>query len=307
MAPPTRARTGSNRKAQLGLFTGYLLAGAGTLFGGALLVISLWKPETFAPLRGTATDAVSVVGSAGAAGRVGTRGFLEAMFAYYRAGSRNAALEHEVEIARVKLVQAQAVEQENARLKALLKLGSGATMPVAYARLIGSTAASTRRFAFLSAGKSDGVTPGMPVLSPTGLVGRVLETGAHSSRVLLLTDAESLVPIRRAKDDIVAFAEGRSDGSLRIRLVNLGINPVRPGDVFVTSGAGGLYPPNVPVAIVAQLTKDGAVAQVLSNPAATDAVVVDPIWQSAAVQELARPAPNPIPAATAKPRKRRKH
>ena len=275
----------------MGLFTGYLLAGAGTLFGAALLVISLWKPESFAPMRATAADTVSTVGSAGASGRVGARSFFEAIGAYYRAGSRNAALQHEVEIARVKLVQAQALEQENLRLKGLLKLGSGETRPVTYARLIGSTAASTRRFAYLSAGTRDGVQAGMPVVSPYGLVGRVLETGADSARVLLLTDAESLVPVRRAKDNIVAFAEGRPDGSLRIRLVTLGINPLKPGDVFVTSGAGGLYPPNVPVAIAAQLTRDGAIGQVLSNPAATDAVAVEPIWQPNAVRELARPAP----------------
>jgi len=298
MAPPTRARTGSNKKAQLGLFTGYLLAGAGTLFGAALLVISLWKPDSFAPLRSKAADVASSAGAAGAAGRVGTRSFVEALLAYYRAGSRNAALAREMEVARVKLVQAQAVAQENERLKALLKLGSGETRPVTYARLIGSTAASTRRFAYLSAGTSQGVQPGMPVVSPYGLVGRVLEAGADSARVLLLTDSESLVPVRLARADIVAFAEGRSDGSLRLRLVNLGINPLKPGDVFVTSGAGGLYPPNVPVAIVAQTTRDGAMGQLLSNPAATDAVAVMPIWQAAAVREIARPLPSPSAAPT---------
>src|SRR5213076_1740071 len=92
------------------------------------------------------------------------------------------------------------------------------------------------------------------------------------SRVLLLTDPESLVPVRRSTDNIIAFAEGRSDGSLRLRLVNLGINPIKKGDVFVTSGAGGLYRPGIAVAVAAQITRDGAIAHLLSNPAATNVV-----------------------------------
>jgi len=129
------------------------------------------------------------------------------------------------------------------------------------------------------------------VVSPMGLVGRVLEAGARSSRILLLTDSESMVPVRRATDNTVAFAEGRSDGSLRLRLVNLGINPIKPGDVFVTSGAGGLFRPNVAVAVAREITRDGAIAQMLSNPAATDVVVVEPIWQREAVEMLRSPEP----------------
>jgi rod shape-determining protein MreC len=280
----------------MGLFAGYLIAVVGALFGAALLIISLWRPDTFAGLRTMAQDTVAPAGTAGAAGRTGSRSVFEAIAGYYRAGSRNADLEREVRIARTKLVQAQALEQENKRLKALLGLSSGDSPPVAFARLIGSTSSSARRFAYLSAGHQDGVGPGMPVVSPYGLVGRVLEAGATSSRVLLLTDSESLVPVRRAKDNVVAFAEGRSDGSLRLRLVNLGINPLKRGDVFVTSGAGGLFRPGVPVAIATALRKDGAIGQLLSNPAATDVVSVEPIWQPQAIQELERPAPATEPA-----------
>ena len=292
MAPPTSRRTGSNKKAQLGVFTGYVLAGLGALFGAALLVISMLRPETFNGLRTMAADIASPAGEAGAAGRTGSQNVFDAIAGYYRAGSRNAELEREMEIARVRLTEAEAVRQENARLKAVLGLTDDDTKPVAVARLIGSTSSSMRRIGYLSAGRSDGVRPGMPVTSPTGLVGRILETGARSSRVLLLTDGESMVPVRRASDNTVAFAEGRSDGSLRLRLVTLGINPIKPGDVFVTSGAGGLVRPNIAVAVAREITRDGAIAQLLSNPAATDFVAVEPIWQREAVQDL-RQAPDP--------------
>lgn len=289
MAPP--GRSGSNRKAQLGIFTGYVLAGVGALLGAALLVVSLLRPETFSGLRSMASDAASPIGEAGAAGRVGSQNFFEAIAGYYRAGSRNAELQREVQIARVRLAEAEAVKQENVRLKAVLGLGSGETQPVAVARLIGSTASSARRLGYISAGRRDGVRRGMPVSSPMGLIGRVLEVGERSSRVLLLTDTESMVPVRRATDNVVAFAEGRADGSLRVRLINLGLNPIKEGDIFVTSGAGGLFRPGTAVAMATELTRDGAIARLLSNPAATDVVVVEPIWQPEAVEALSSPDP----------------
>lgn len=295
MAPPTGHRSGSNKRAQLGLFAGYVVAGAGALIGAILLVISLLSPEAFQGLRSMAADLASPAGQAGAAGRTQGKNIFEAIAGYYDAGSKNAELAREMELARIRLAEADALRQENERLKAVLDLASGDTQPVATARLIGSTSSSTRRFAYLSAGSDDGVTNGMPVTSPRGLVGRVLEVGSDSSRVLLLTDSESMVPVRRATDDVVAFAEGRADGSLRIRLINLGINPLEVGDVFVTSGAGGLFRPNVAVAMVTRITDDGAIAQLLSNPAATDVVIVEPVWQNEAVKAADAPLQSQLP------------
>lgn len=296
MAPPSN-RSGSNRRAQLSVFTAYVIAGAGALIGAALLVISLWQPQALAGLRAMAIDATSSVGEAGASARTGGKDFFAAIGGYYRAGSRNADLEREVQVARVKLAEAEAVRQENRRLKAALELAADDVEPVARGRLIGSTSSSARRFAYISAGSTDGVRPEMPVVSPMGLVGRILETGRHSARVMLLTDSESMVPVRRASDDVVAFAEGRPDGSLRLRLINLGINPLKKGDVFVTSGAGGLFRPNIPVAVVDEVTRDGAIARLLSNPAATDFVTIEPVWQSQAVELLRTPPGEPGPAA----------
>ncbi len=294
MAPPDAHRSGSNKRAQLGLFAGYVGAGTGALIGAILLVISLVSPQTFQGLRSMATDLAAPAGQAGAVGRTQGRSFFEAIAGYYDAGSKNAELEREIAIARVRLVEAEALRQENERLKGVLNLTLGETEPVTVARLIGSTSSSTRRLAYLSAGTNDGVTNGMPVTSPMGLVGRVLEAGSNSSRVLLLTDSESMVPVRRATDDVVAFAEGRADGSLRIRLINLGINPLEEGDIFVTSGAGGLFRPGVAVAMITQTTADGGIAQLLSNPAGTDVVIVEPIWQGEVLEDIEETVENEV-------------
>ena len=306
MAPPSSRRTGFSKKAQYSRFTGYLLAGAGAVLGLALLVISLWNPPAFAPLRGVAGDAVMPVASASAAVRAESHGFFASIAGYFNAGSQNAELRRENELARIRLVEAEAIKAENRSLKGLLALRDDESKPLAVARLVGSTATSGRRHAYISVGTARGIKPGMPVISDRGVIGRVLEAGRSSARVLLLTDSESVLPVRRATDNVIAFAEGRGDGLLRIRLVNLGVNPLKVGDMMVTSGAGGYYRPGVAVAVIAQITNDGGIARLVAEPAATNYVSVMPVHEAEAVAELEAPevhalapAAKPAPAAAA--------
>ena len=289
MAPSGNRRSSYSRRAQYNLFTGYIIAGIGALLGAVLLALSFFQPSLFGGARSAAQDAATPATESVATVRTNSKSLWDSISGYYRAGSKNAELKREMELARIRLEEAEAVKQENVRLKGLLDLQDQERKPVAVARLIGSTAASTRRFAYLGAGHDDGVRIGMPVRSPRGVVGRILETGSDSSRVLLLTDSESVLPVRRAKDEVVAFAEGRGDSLLRIKLINLGINPLKPGDLFVTSGAGGYYPPGIAVAIVTELTDDGGLARIISDPAATDFVAIEPIFEPEAAQGATTP------------------
>lgn len=304
MAPPSSRRTGFSKKAQYSRFTGYLLAGLAALVGLALLSLSLWQPSAFAPLRGVAGDAIAPVGAGSAAARAQGQGFFATIAGYFNAGAQNAELRRENDLARIRLAEAEAVKAENRRLKGLLGLRDGESKPLAVARLVGSTATSARRHAYIDVGSSSGVKPGMPVVSERGVIGRVLETGRSSARVLLLTDSESVLPVRRAQDNVIAFAEGRGDGLLRIRLVNLGVNPLKVGDTMVTSGAGGYYRPGVAVAVIAQITPDGGIARLVAEPAATNFVSVMPVHESAAIAELENtqaPSDSPAPAASPTP------
>lgn len=289
MAPPSSRRSGFSKKAQFSQFTGYLLAGVGVAVGLALLTLSLWQPAAFAPLRGVAGDVVAPAGQASAATRAGSQGLFAGIAGYFNAGTQNAELRRELEIARIRLAEAEAVKAENLRLKGLLGLRENEIKPVTMARLVGSTATSGRRHAYLNAGSSHGVQPGMPVVSERGVIGRVLESGRASARVLLLTDSESVLPVRRASDNVIAFAEGRGDGLLRIRLVNLGVNPLKVGDMMVTSGAGGYFRPGVAVAVIAQITPDGGIARLVAEPSSTNFVAVEPVHQSAAAALLDAP------------------
>ena len=298
MAPPNNRRTGFSKRAQYTNFFAYLAGFAGVAVGGLLLAWSMSNPHALSGLRGMAADTAAPAGRAVAAGRAEGQDVLSTIGGFFMSGSRNADLQREVELARVQLAEAKALREENARLKALVGLVSDDGTPVVRARLIASTASGTRRFATISAGQSAGVAVGMPVRSPMGLVGRILEVSRSSARVLLITDVESLVPVRRARDGIAAFAQGEGDGRLRLRLVNLGINPLKPGDVFVTSGAGGLYRPNVAVAAVTKVTPDGALARILSDPTMSEFVAVEQSWANATAmpEALAEPPAGAGPA-----------
>lgn len=297
MAPNSSRRSGHSRRAQYSLFTGYALAALGALIGAILLAISLLNPGAFSGLRSLSNDAAIPPGELVAETRAGSNSILDRVAAFWRAGQQNVALRNEVEEARIRLREFEAVAQENRDLKELLQLEQGENEVVAVTRLIGSTTTSGRRFAYLGAGSSAGIEVGMPVRSSRGIVGRVLETGSISARVLLLTDSQSVLPVRRAGDDIVAFAEGRGDGTLRIRLINLGINPLEPGDLFVTSGAGGYFKPGVAVAIIEDITPDGGTARVIADPASATIVAVDPIWVPEAVQASRTPQNVPFRSA----------
>lgn len=282
MAPPSNRRPGFSRRAQYSTFVAYLIAAAGAVLGAIFLVISNRDDSALAGARSAAADVTAAPATAAATTRATGAGWLDSLSGYFMSGSEAARLRKEVELARIQRIEAQALREENLRLKTLLQLIESDGKPVAVTRLIGSTHSSTRRFATLAAGTAAGVKPGMPVRTPQGLIGRVLEVGARTGRVLLVTDSESIVPVRRSTDGIAAFAIGRGDGMLQIRLVNLGVNPLKPGDALVTSGSGGLYRPGVAMAVVTKLTPDGAVARPLGNPDAAELVIVEPEWAATA-------------------------
>jgi rod shape-determining protein MreC len=282
MAPTPNRRPGYSRRAQYSNFFRYVAGALGAMLGALLLFLAIVSPGAFAWLRSLGSDAAAPVARPVAGARAAGHGAFDEVSAYFRAASQNAELRRELAAARTALIEGQAIAEENRRLKGLLGLAEAGERPVTYARLIASSAASTRRFATLDAGSNDGVAVGMPVRAPSGLIGRVLETGRETSRVLLVTDGESVVPVRRASDGLPGFAQGSAAGHVQIRLISLGINPLRPGDVFVTSGSGGLYRPNTPLAVVERLTRDGAVGRVLSDPATSDYVAVERAWSPAA-------------------------
>lgn len=278
MAPPQGRRPGYSRKAQYGIFAGYVLAVAGAFAGLLLVTISLIDPAGFAVLKTMGREATAPVASGVDGGRRAVGGAGSAIAAYVNAGRKNDELEQQVDAYRAELIKARSQEREIERLRAMLGLVRATSEEVAAGRVISSTASSTRRLATLSVGSRRGVRAGQPVRSPKGLVGRILNVGPGTATILLISDPENVVPVRRASDGLPAFSTGLANGDVEIRAINAGQNPFRTGDVVVTSGNGGLYAPDIPVARILRLTPDGAIARPFAQPADTSYAIVQRVY-----------------------------
>ena len=284
------ARPGWSRRAQYGLFFSFLAVIAGIIVGVVLLAMSLVAPKAFNGVRGAALDITAPVTGALHEVTATVSGVFTGAGNYWDAASQNAKLKAERQAMLRRMVEARAIFQENRQLKATLQLREREENPVAAGRIVGSSFNSPRRFAILSAGTRDGVQIGMPVRSADGLVGRIIDAGALASRVLLVSDRANIVPARLLRGGIPVIAQGRGDGTIDVRPLEVGRNPFKRGDIIITSGTGGLYPPLVPIARVVKLDDDGAVALPLADPATTSFAVVQPPFEPAAVAAEAAPS-----------------
>ncbi|HZU50418.1 MAG TPA: rod shape-determining protein MreC [Sphingomicrobium sp.] len=287
------ARPGWSRRAQYGLFFSFLAVIAGIIVGLVMLGLSLVAPSTFQTVRGAALDVTGPV--AGALHEVidTAEGIITGADDYWDAATQNAELKRENKAMLQRMVEAKGIFQENRQLKATLQLREHERATIATGRIVGSSFNSPRRFAIISAGTSDGVRIGMPVRSADGLVGRIIDAGALASRVLLVSDRANIVPARLLRNGIPVIAQGRGDGTIDVRPLEVGRNPFKPGDIIITSGTGGLYPPLVPVGRVVKLDDDGAVALPLADPANTSFAVVEPPFEPAAIAAANAPAAPP--------------
>jgi rod shape-determining protein MreC len=274
MAPSRNRRPGFSRRAQYSLFLGYVIAVAGALVGAVLLALGTLDPPAFAALRATVAEVTTPISSGIAGVGRGIGSIPSSIADHFAVHQENAQLRKELSDAHALLLRARSLSYDNFRLKALLQIRERVPDPVVTARLVSSSASSTRRYAILNAGSWQGVRDGQPVRGPEGLIGRILESGPNSARVLLLSDPESIVPVRRTRDGLPALAAGRGDGLIDIRSVSVANAAFEPGDVFVTSGTGGIYSPEIPVARVIKRAKDIALARSFTEPDTLDFALV---------------------------------
>jgi len=168
---------------------------------------------------------------------------------------RNATLREE----NARLLQWQSVarrlEQENAQLRAMVKARPDPLPAYITARVVGDSAGPFVRTLLLNAGQRDGVKAGQAAIVAEGMIGRVLEAGERSARVLLVTDLNSRVPVMLESTRQRGILAG--DNGPRPKLVFLAAS-ARPqiGERIVTSGHDGLLPPGLPIGIIVSLGGD---------------------------------------------------
>jgi rod shape-determining protein MreC len=275
MAPPSPRRPGFSRRAQYGLFASYVIAVLGALFGLLLLITARLDPKGHSVLQGAANDITAPISGFFRSAGATLSGASDEVSAYFNAATKNAEMARELKTARSKLIQGQKDALEVARLKKLLGVLEGQARPVAIARLVNSPSASSRRYATLAAGSANGVEAGQPVRAADGLIGRVEQTGTGTARVLLIIDAGNTVPVKRASDGLAALANGLGDGRMEVRPLAAGSNPFKIGDVFISSGTGGIYAPGIPVARAIQKSGDRMIALPTADPATFDFAIVE--------------------------------
>jgi rod shape-determining protein MreC len=169
-----------------------------------------------------------------------------------------------------RLQRMEALEAENMRLRDLLgssfKLGDR----VLIAELESMDLDPYRQQVMINKGSSSGVFVGQPVLDANAVMGQVIRVTPGSATVLLITDANHALPVQVNRNGLRTVAQGTGLIN-QLHLPHLPNNAdIREGDLLVTSGLGGHFPPGYPVARVTEVRREPAkpFATVIATPSA---------------------------------------
>jgi len=165
-----------------------------------------------------------------------------------RLAEENARLMHWQTVARE-------LDNENKALRSQLNYAPDPDSAFITARVFGDTGEAFGRSMLISAGTREGVRKGQAVIAGENLVGRIVEVGDRTARVLLLTDTSSNIPVviegTRAKAILAGDLSDRPRLNLLLSSSNASI-----GSRVVTSGHGGAFPPGMPVGVIASIQGD---------------------------------------------------
>jgi rod shape-determining protein MreC len=230
------------------------------IFGGAVLValVLLGLPESTVTRFKLAVSGLflPLFGSSQAAGRVADK-VGNAIIPRADLVTENTQLRRENQELRLLGRQAEEALRENQELRRQLAWRTQAKWKCRLARVVGREPSNWWRALQIDLGERDGMRPNFPVITPEGLVGRVLECGANRSQVVLVGDPKcrvsALVP--EAHDSGVILPAGSA--SWRNQFVELSylsrLGDLKPGQGVITSGMGGIFPAGIPIGQIVDL------------------------------------------------------
>jgi len=206
-------------------------------------------------------------------------------FALQEIRRENDQLKQEVTKLRVSLEQERSVAQQTRTLQQLLDLRSATSFETAAAMVIGSGADPEFRTITIDKGTQDGLRPDMAVMSPAGIVGRILMPTARAAKVQLIIDRDAAAGVLIERSRVNGVVEGLGSGEelgFKAGMISLNYVPssadVKPGDRVVTSGIDGIYPKGVPVGEIQSVERPGGEWRIRVKPAvdfaALEAVLV---------------------------------
>lgn len=147
---------------------------------------------------------------------------------------------------------ALSLQTENKELRDLLRYKTEPSLAYISARVIADTGSSFVRSFIVTAGRLDGVREGMAAMTGEGLIGRVVEVGEWTSRIILITDMNSRIPVLLMGSADHAILAGDNDSQPDLLYLPQDSN-IKVGMRVMTSGHGGVFPPNLPVGVVSSI------------------------------------------------------
>ena len=182
----------------------------------------------------------------------------------------NARLSQDLRIAQFRLQRYEALEAENMRLRALRDNTAGVTARFIIGRIVQVDLDAFRERVLADKGARDGLFVGQAVLDSGGVFGQVTRVNALNSEVILISDSTHAIPVQINRNGLRTIAVGTGDAAtLKLPYLSTSSDVVK-GDLLVTSGLGGGFPPGYPVGVVTEVKRDPAqsLADVTVKPSA---------------------------------------
>ena len=189
-------------------------------------------------------------------------------FALSDTARQNEELRRENGQLKLELMQLQSKSAEADRLAALLNFKQHqGKVPMVVARVIGSSADNNSEVIYLDQGQREGIRKNMGVITPEGVVGKVIESFRDASQVLLVTDRDSGVGAMIAESRIQSPVGGMGEPLLSMKYVG-GDDEVSVGHRVVTSGMDRIFPKDLPVGTIASVKPGTPFKQIRVRPSA---------------------------------------
>lgn len=222
----------------------------------SIVAMTVWFREgDGGPLRQTKRVVAGVVAPVSAAGEFSTRpvrGFIVWVTDLGVSRSQLEQLRDQNLELRARIVELEEAGLENARLTALLDVARTEEIEAVGARVIGRPSSAWEGVITINRGSEDGVSEGQPVIGPFGLLGQTVEVSARSSKVRLITDQRSGVAAMVQRTRAEGIIRGSVEGRITLDFLPADTE-LKPGDVVITSGMGGVYPKGLIVGEIAEV------------------------------------------------------
>jgi rod shape-determining protein MreC len=255
------------------------------LFGQLIVLAWQVRSENEVPLvRFWAITAVTPVASAIENARNGTTGFFGNYFALRDAHQQSRKLKSEVD--RLSL-ENQLLKNDLAsaqRVETMAGFQAHTPSKMIGARVIGATTGTGAKSLLLDRGTSAGVHKGMAVVTPAGIVGKILAVYPFASQVLSVSDPGFAAGVESQKTHVRGVLKGVGTGSARVDYIPTG-QKVEVGDLFFTSGEDRVFPKGLMVGRVTGVREGGNFQDIVVQPSGSEAapeevlIVVDPAHQ----------------------------